>query len=70
LQFDPLQHSAAAVPHARQVPPEQVSDAVVVELHTLPLQQAWVAPPHATQVPALLHTLPAAVHGVLPPQHG
>jgi hypothetical protein len=69
LQFDPLQQTDPAVPHALQVPPEQVNGAAVVDVQALPLQQAAPAVPHATQFPAPLHTLLAAVHTLLA-QHG
>lgn len=70
LQLEPPQQGVPAVPQARQLPPEQVRGAAVVELHVLPLQQAIPAEPHAAHTPLPLHTLLAAVHGVLPAQHG
>lgn len=69
LQFDPLQQRPPVVPHALQVPPEQVSGAAVVDVQALPLQQAAPEVPHATHFPVPSQTLLGAVHTLLA-QHG
>jgi hypothetical protein len=68
VQLLPAQHGLPIVPHARQLPVEQICPAwqfVLLSTHVLlPRQQPSCAAP---QMPPLQHTAPAAPHGLHAP---